>query len=39
MSVNIFMHKEIHNSKMLIKANASVNYDTHTVGLCAAFFK
>ena len=29
MRVNIFMHKEIHNSKMLFKANGSVNYDTH----------
>lgn len=29
MSVNIFMHKEMHNSKMLVKANGSVNYDTY----------
>lgn len=34
MSVNIFMHKKVHNSKILIKANGSVNYDTHTGILC-----
>lgn len=30
MSVNIFMYKKIHNSKILIKANGSVNHDMHT---------
>lgn len=39
MSLNIFMHKRIHNSKILIKANGSVNYDTRLQWVTVLLFK